>query len=168
MNPPRRGKRSCRDSTRLCRVALLRGLPPLALLCGTAQCSASLSPPPAALSFPPSRLCRVALLRVFRRLHCSAALPNAPLRFLRHRRRSAFRRPGCAVPHCCADFRRLHCSAALLNAPLRFLRHRRRSVPHTRDPHSVPMEFEPLNTSLVHFQSRALRKNCPRQFSRRF
>ena len=39
-----------RDFTRLCRVALLRGLPPLALLCGTAQCSASLSPPQAALS----------------------------------------------------------------------------------------------------------------------
>ena len=95
MNPPRRGKKSFRDS---------------------------------------ARLCRVALLRVFRRLHCSAALPNAPLRFLRRWRRSAFRRPGCAVSHCFADFRRLHCSAALPNAPLRFLRRWRRSAPHTRDP----------------------------------
>ena len=43
--------RSIRDFTRLCRVALLRVFRRTALLCGTAQCSASLSPPPAALSF---------------------------------------------------------------------------------------------------------------------
>ena len=40
-----------RDFTRLCRAALLRVFRRTALLCGTAQCSASLSPPPAALSF---------------------------------------------------------------------------------------------------------------------
>ena len=43
--------RSIRDFTRLCRVALLRVFRRTALLCGTAQCSASLSPPLAALSF---------------------------------------------------------------------------------------------------------------------
>ena len=112
--------RSIRDFTRLCRVALLRVFRRTALLCGTAQCSASLSPPPAALSFaypepasagpgfkpaplknkkPPfrtafsfwwgirdfTRLCRVALLRVFRRTallcgtaQCSASLSPPP------------------------------------------------------------------------------------------
>ena len=135
MNPPRRGKCSFRDSTRLCRVALLRVFRRL-------HCSAAL--PNAPLRFL-RRWRRSAFRRPgcavshcfadFRRLHCSAALPNAPLRFLRHWRRSAFRRPGCAVSHCFADFRRLHCSAALPNAPLRFLRHWRRSASHTRDPH---------------------------------
>ena len=124
----RRWRRSAPPS-RLCRVALLRGLSPLALLCGTAQCSASLSPPLAALSSAvPVVPCRTAA----RTLAACIALRHCPmLRF-------AFSAAG--------------------GAQLR--------IPVTRI--SVPMEFEPLNTSLVHFQSRALRKNCPRQFSRHF
>ena len=76
MNPPRRGKKSFRDSARLCRVALQRGLPPLALLCGTAQCSASLSPPPAALSSAvPVVPCRTAA----RTLATCIALRHCPM-----------------------------------------------------------------------------------------
>ena len=131
MNPPRRGKCSFRDSTRLCRVALQRGLPPLALLCGTAQCSASLSPPLAALSSAvPVVPCRTAA----RTLAACIALRHCPmLRFAFSAAGGAqLRRPGCAVSHCCADSRRLHCSAALPNAPLRFLRRWRRSAPPSR------------------------------------
>ena len=132
--------RSIRDFTRLCRVALLRVFRRTALLCGTAQCSASLSPPPAALSFaypepasagpgfkPPHQKKKPPFRTAFSFGGASGTLP------------------GCAVSHCCASSAARHCSAALPNAPLRFLRHRRRSASHTLNPpRRAPASSRPI------------------------
>ena len=132
--------RSIRDFTRLCRVALLGVFLRTALLCGTAQCSASLSPPPAALSFaypeparrvPASSHPTKRKSRPFGRLFLFGGASGTL--------------PGCAVSHCCASFAARHCSAALPNAPLRSLRHRRRSASHTLNPpRRVPASSPPL------------------------
>ena len=122
--------RSIRDFTRLCRVALLRVFRRTALLCGTAQCSASLSPPLAALSFAyPEPARRVPASSP---PHCKTKSRPFGRLFLFGGASGTL--PGCAVPHCCASSAARHCSAALPNAPLRFLRHWRRSASHTPNP----------------------------------
>ena len=89
-------------------------------------------------------MCRVALPRVFHRLHCSAALPNAPLRFFPHRRHSA---PHTRDPHQRADG--VQASKAY--------------VKRKNDETFVSSFF-----LLVHFQSSALRKTYLRQFLKAF
>ena len=87
--------------------------------------------------------CRIAA-RSFAARHCSAALPNAPLRFLRHRRRSA---PHTRDPRQRAD--RIRASKAY--------------VKRKNDETFVSSFF-----LLVHFQSSALRKTYLRQFLKAF
>ncbi len=132
--------RSIRDFTRLCRVALLRVFRRTALLCGTAQCSASLSPPPAALSFAYPEPASAG--PGFKPPHCKTKSRPFGRLFLFGGASGTL--PGCAVSHCCASSAARHCSAALPNAPLRSLRHRRRSASHTQNPpRRVPASSRP-------------------------